>query len=381
VFLLLPVVLLSAIIPDVSVVDVVNGLIEPHQDIVIRGDRIAAVRPAATRVRETRFVIPGLWDMHVQLGDARPPFPFFLAHGVTGIRDMGTDLKRVRGWEPGGPRIYASGLALSAATPDAARRMFNLYYDARVDFIQIGDLPEPAFEALAEASRHGGLPFAGDLPDSISASSAARDRMVSMEHLIGIALACSSKETELRNKLVAARAANERDAVSKVESEIIDTYDAVAARDLWDLFRRYDVRQTPVLTGWSGRTGAEFASRLTGDMAKAGVPILAGAASGFALQDELELLVKAGLTPLEALRAATYEPARLMHRQSTFGQIRKGYAADLVVLGGNPLANIGNTRRIETVFLRGRIVKPGPSVRGALSGAAAASGSLPSAAF
>jgi imidazolonepropionase-like amidohydrolase len=116
-------------------------------------------------------------------------------------------------------------------------------------------------------------------------------------------------------------------------------------------------------------------------MAKAGVPILAGAASGFALQDELELLVKAGLTPLEALRSATYEPARLMHRQSTFGQIRKGYAADLVVLGGNPLANIGNTRRIETVFLRGRIVKPGPSVRGALSGAAAASGSLPSAAF
>jgi imidazolonepropionase-like amidohydrolase len=106
----------------------------------------------------------------------------------------------------------------------------------------------------------------------------------------------------------------------------------------------------------------DFVFRLTGDMAKAGVPILAGTDTGdpytvpgFELHKELALLVKAGLTPAAALRAATTEPARLMHREHELGEVKPGYDADLVILNADPLTDIANTRRIESVVLRGRV--------------------------
>jgi hypothetical protein len=370
---LLPVFLFSApppvtVVRDVSVVDVVNGQIAPHRDIVLRGGIIAAVRQSQTRGRVTRFVIPGLWDMDVHLSTSQPDFPRFIAQGVTGIRDIGTELKQVHAWQAGiakgsvaGPRIFASGTVVSTATantPDDARRAFNRSYDQRVDFISILDLSEPAFEALAEASRHAGLAFAGPVPDSVSAFAAAQDRMVSMEHLFGIALACSSQQNEFRNKLLAAKAVNDSEAILKINSGILETYDRTAAQSLFDLFRRYEVRQIPTLAVWNTDRDPgqrEFAFKLTGDMAKAGVAILAGTGiSGVTVQDELGLLVEAGLTPLQALRAATYEPARLMHKESTLGQIGKGYLADLLVLDANPLTDIGNTRKIDAVIVRGK---------------------------
>jgi imidazolonepropionase-like amidohydrolase len=423
-------------IRDVSVVDVAGGQITPHQDSVIRGGLISAVRPATTPVKGSRFVIPGLWDMHVHLWYAQPQFPLFVANGVTGVRDMGSDLKRIRAWQSEiakgalpGPRIYASGPVLSTEaaaddaalpvnvvnTPDEARRVFNRYYDQHVDFIKIIDLPEPAFEALAEASRHGGLPFAGHLPDSVSAFTAAQDRMVSMEHLFGIGLACSSQESELRKRRLAAREAKDKDALTQIATETMDTYDPFVAKALWDLFRRYEVRQTPTLTLWRRMTGVdiqsetadpslryvqasirktweepkagsafsqrqyEFARKLTAEMAKANVPILAGTDTGdpwtvpgATLQDELGLLVEAGLTPAQALRAATLEPARLMHKQSSLGEVKKGYAADLVVLAANPLEDIANTRRIETVVVRGKQLDKAAITRMLMQTAAAA---------
>jgi hypothetical protein len=271
-------------------------------------------------------------------------------------------------------------------TPNEARRIFDAYYDDRVDVIRTLDLDARSFEALAERSRHDGIAFAGTLPDSVPAADAALDRMVSMEHLFGIGLACSSKETELRARLRAATSAE----AQALDTEIMDTYDAAAANSLWDLFRRYGVRQTPMLTSWSrmaclngpveglsslapstraawkpqqpesDRAHYDFALKLTHDMARAGVPILAGSDTGepwtvpgIELHRELELLTAAGLSPAEALRAATLEPAKLM-RPDDPGEIRKGSIADLVVLTANPLSDIRNTRAIEQVILRGK---------------------------
>ena len=95
-------------------------------------------------------------------------------------------------------------------------------------------------------------------------------------------------------------------------------------------------------------------------MSKAGVPILAGTDegnpfcyAGFSLHDELGLLVSAGLSPLEALRAATSGPAKLLGLESSMGSIAGGKVADLVVLDADPLVDIANTKKIRAVVSRG----------------------------
>jgi imidazolonepropionase-like amidohydrolase len=75
---------------------------------------------------------------------------------------------------------------------------------------------------------------------------------------------------------------------------------------------------------------------------------------GFSLHDELVLLVQAGLTPMEALQAATRNPAKFLGRLDSLGTIEKGKIADLVLLDANPLENISNTQRINAVVVNGR---------------------------
>jgi imidazolonepropionase-like amidohydrolase len=90
-----------------------------------------------------------------------------------------------------------------------------------------------------------------------------------------------------------------------------------------------------------------------------GVVLLAGTdyrqEPGATLHEELELLVKSGLTPAEALAAATIEPARFLGLADKLGSVRPGLEADLVLLQGNPLADIRNSRRIVAVIRAGRL--------------------------
>jgi imidazolonepropionase-like amidohydrolase len=100
---------------------------------------------------------------------------------------------------------------------------------------------------------------------------------------------------------------------------------------------------------------------MTGAMHRAGVKVLAGTDTfnaycfpGFSLHDELELFVKAGFTPLEALQTATLNPARYLNLSHSLGTIEKGKTADLVLLDANPLESISNTRKIAGVVVNGR---------------------------
>jgi tetratricopeptide (TPR) repeat protein len=102
--------------------------------------------------------------------------------------------------------------------------------------------------------------------------------------------------------------------------------------------------------------------KVVGAMQRAGVGILAGTDAlnpycfpGFSLHDELGLLVQAGLTPMQALQAATLNAARFMGREKDLGTIESGKLADLVLLDANPLADIGNTRKINAVVFDGRL--------------------------
>ena len=105
-----------------------------------------------------------------------------------------------------------------------------------------------------------------------------------------------------------------------------------------------------------------FSFERTNDLNKAGVKLLAGTDAaqafvfpGFSLHQELELLVRSGLTPLEALRTATYNPADFFGALDSLGTVSQGKVADLVLLDANPLTDIRNTRRIAAVIANGRV--------------------------
>jgi imidazolonepropionase-like amidohydrolase len=105
---------------------------------------------------------------------------------------------------------------------------------------------------------------------------------------------------------------------------------------------------------------------LVGALDGAGVAVLAGTDAGdvpyifpgFSLHDELALLVTAGFTPMQALQAATLEPARFLGMERSLGTVEGGKLADLVVLDADPLADIANTTQIHAVLVRGQLISP-----------------------
>ena len=203
------------LIRDVAIIDVVGARTTPRRSILIRGGQIVAIgpalhAPASARVVDGRgkFVIPGLWDMHVHL-TAREQLPAYLHYGVTGVRDMGSDFDRVNLWRALlGPHIETCGPALNGVasnnvravrSPEEARTIFNQLDDESVDFIGIlPELPRDAYFALIERARKYYSAVAGDVPATVSALEAVEARQKSIDHMPAILLACSSEEKRLR---------------------------------------------------------------------------------------------------------------------------------------------------------------------------------------
>jgi imidazolonepropionase-like amidohydrolase len=116
------------------------------------------------------------------------------------------------------------------------------------------------------------------------------------------------------------------------------------------------------------RAGFERYVRLFGDLHRAGVRMVLGTdlvVPGHTMHRELELAVAAGLTPLEAIRLATYEPARAMKLERESGSVAAGLRADLVLVDGDPTERISDVRRIDAVVANGRMYRPAPLWRSA----------------
>jgi len=362
------------LIRNATIIDVVTGTAAPSRSILIHNAQIASIGPAPRVAASTRivdatgkFVIPGLWDMHVHLA-ARDQLPAYVRYGVTGVRDMGSDYDRVNLWhgeiEKGsliGPHIETCGPALDGVsssdpklpvrivrTPEEARTVFDQLDDEGVDFIGIlPQLPRDAYFALIERARKYYSAVAGDVPASVSALEAVEARQKSIDHMSGILLACSSEEKRLRQAYVRALESRDREALDDVRIASLETYDQQKAATLFGRMALFETRSVPTL--------AEPHEKLL-EMQRAGVIILAGTDGGKAgesLHDELELLVANGFTPAQALRSATLEPARYLNA-AALGTVEEGKTADLVILDADPLADIRNTRKIAGVVLSGK---------------------------
>lgn len=276
-----------------------------------------------------------------------------------------------------------------------------------VDFIKVqSNLSRDAYFAVAAAAKQRNISFVGHVPDRITAWEAAAAGQKSIEHLTGELRACSINEPDLIRTQFQDSSSAAQTAWQRV---LLDSYSDQKAVELIAKFREQNTWQTPTLillrdlafsSGNLGlpsnphvkyvprkllgiwqqgyeqaRTGVtrdqafvrsallEKSFGLVELMQKGRVKVLAGTDTaapyifpGFSLHEELALLVKAGLTPAEALQAATRNPAEFLGALDSQGAIAVGQNADLVLLDANPLDNIYNTQQIRAVILRGRLL-------------------------
>jgi hypothetical protein len=330
----------TVVIENVTVVDVASGTVRPHLSAVIEGERIVAVGPQGSlrvplnaRVVDgtSKYLSPGLWDMRVQLRNPDRQLPAFLAFGVTGIRDPGgnydqmaeTRLEIQKG-RAIGPRIVASGPAVGGnQTAQTARLAFDRLFEDSVDFIQVlPDLSREAYMALAEQARHWRLRLDGAVPADVSPLEAVNARQGIIEGLSNLGLLTDDTVVKFFEKCAM---------FGTRISPLLSRESSTKLYQLTALAKRYKVE----LLAGTGSADAYTATRGN-------------------LQNELTEMVAAGLSPREALESATLAPARLLGWDHLMGSVETGKIADLVLLDGNPLQDIGNTRRVAGVFAQGR---------------------------
>lgn len=439
-------------ITNVTVIDAVNGVRE-GQTVVFDGDEITSVGPAeeAPSVTETidgagKYLIPGLWDMHIHLTATElfhdSLFPLLLSYGVTSVRDPGADLDGLlplveAAYAEGSvaPRIYYAGplldgefvvydgsspfrplLGAAITMEEQARQAVANTKAAGASFIKIYEMVTPEiFDALVQAANDEGLPIAAHVPLSTRASQAGA-RVNSIEHLRNVLLDCASDAealledrrvllenpdgligSDLRSSIHAdqrPRALEQYDprrcdeTITALSSTLQVPTLTLNARILKPYFRadwEDALRRIPEPTrsAWRGFadlraagddgtpvpdddptvTFSERQLELVRRMYEAGVPIGAGtdtpipiAVPGYTLHLELAALVHAGLSPMDALAAATLRPAEWFSMEDEMGAIGVGQRADMVLLDADPLLDIENTRAISAVVTKGVVL-------------------------
>ena len=420
----------ALVFTHVTVIDATGAPAKPDMTVVVRGDRIEALgKTANLNVPDNvqvvdatgKFLIPGLWDMHVHFW-RKGYLVLFIANGVTGVRVMQGEPMHHR-WREEisagrliGPRMVITTLFVDGPNnygfpvvmnEDEGRQFVRKAKKEGADSVKVSNsLPRDAYFAIADEARKQGMSLVGHVPFSVSLAEASDAGLQSIEHCHYVLLACSREGDEERRKKdkEAHTLMNELEGLRGLYQQMADTtysereaaqlfarliknstwvcptliayYNDVLARSEQDSANDPRLKYIP-LSARDARKNNVFVAAATGEgganlkkgcakqlaivraMRDAGVGLLAGTdtipTSWLDLQDELALYVQAGLSPLEALQTATYNPAKFLGKLDSMGTIEQGKIADLVLLDANPLQDIRNTKRIAAVVVGGKI--------------------------
>lgn len=413
-------------VSNVNTVDVETGTVLPAQDLVIErgvevrraGHGLQAIPPGANVIDASgKYLIPGLWDMHVHVWLRDIDLPLYTANGVTGVREMGSgNVELLMQWandtEAGkivGPKIVAAGPIIDGADPfwpgsvslakveEVAPALAEIKAKGSAFFKTYSLLTPDVFFNIAKESQKLGVPFAGHVPLLVKAQEASQAGMKSIEHFTNVLLGCSTEEDAIiTHRKQTGAGSNRASYITEQllsEQKILNSFNAEKAKTLADVFAKNGTHLVPTLSvlrivptvldssvkknpnlkyvpkeiksGWDkipapspiqvAMALKRFAREqsLIPLMSKSGVRFLPGTDTGnpyiipgFSLHDELKLLVDAGLSTKEVLYAATLGAERWVAIQSP--------KANLVLLNGNPLQNISETKNISAVFSNGR---------------------------
>jgi imidazolonepropionase-like amidohydrolase len=350
-----------------------SGVRMEGQTIFVSGDRIAAVGADGTITLPTgttsidaagRTVLPGLVDSHVHARSA--DLARYVDEGITTVRN----LWGFAGLLEGAERLVREGAvapSIESASPGvdgpgspwpqtqlitdpkAAEALVARLAGEGWRWLKVYSHLDPAvFDAVADAADAHRIRFLGHVPFAVPLQHALDRGMLSIEHLTGYELALGGSGSTPA----------ERWASMAVE-EMPSVAEATAAAGTWNCPTMTVVK---ALIG-QGPTAEEASHRrrlLVGALHVAGVRLLAGTDSGIdatepgiSLHDELTELVASGLTPLEALRAATTAPAEFLERAGDVGSVSPGARADLVMVDGDPRDDVAVLRHPRAVMLRG----------------------------
>jgi cytosine/adenosine deaminase-related metal-dependent hydrolase len=367
---------------DVNVVTLEDERVLPRRTVLVRDGRIAAMGAAdslavpeeALRVAGGgAYLMPGLADMHVHPVD---PIlhPIYLGYGVTTVQYLNA-FDEIRDWDAGGLRVEAcAGPIAGVRTAEDARRVVAEHAAAGWTCIKIyDDVAADAYAALAAGARARGMRALGHIPRNLGWRDLLAARPHAVAHAEEFLYSPITTEAELdsivdgmrRNGTALITTLTNYDLIAR---QRVDLQALLAAdlrhvpaveRRLWEAGRNRYLRlaaSVPTLRRLLG-----FQRSLVRQMAAAGVPILLGTDAGnnFVLpgasaHDELALLVRAGLSPYQALRAATVAPAAFLDRADAPGTVTVGARADLLLVLGNPLDDVANAGLIAGVLAEGR---------------------------
>jgi cytosine/adenosine deaminase-related metal-dependent hydrolase len=401
-----------------------EAVLRPGQTVVIEGDRIAAVGPdgevtvpdgAEVVALNGKTLLPGLWDMHVHLGGVDGLLD--IAGGVTTVRDMGNDMDTLlamkKSFDDGaaiGPRVVLAGLVDGSGpftspikdktdTPAQAKAAVETY--ARHGYVQLkiySSIKPELVPLLARAAHEHGMRVSGHVPAFMTAEQFVRDGADEIQHENFVFLnflfdTVKDTRTPARFAAVAEHGSEIDPSQPRVQAlfklfldhhtvldptiNVFETlfvqrhgdvrpgWVSLAARLPVQVRRGLSTGGLPIPDGKDALYRDAFRAMLAMLKAQygAGIPMVAGTdeMAGFTLARELELWVEAGIPSARVLQTATLGGARVMKLDRDLGSVAPGKLADMIVVDGDPVADIHALRRVETV-VKGGVVYSVPAL-------------------
>lgn len=403
-------------IVDVNVVPMDDDTIDANQTVLIRDDTIVAIGPAdlirvpadAQRIDGTgRYLMPGLADMHVHLF-SEDEFTLLLANGITTVRNMwGSAMhldfqRRIDAGELRAPTMYTVGALVDGNPPiwpnstmlefpEQARAHVRQQAEEGFPAIKVYNRLEPdVYETIVETAAEVGLEVVGHVPNKVGLARVLECRQRTIEHLQGYVFASATRDfdpskvegTFFTIEFAAAQYFDEK----RLDALVTETLRA----GTWNCPTLVVFQQTTsdpavererpaaryvapsTLTWWNTMQAVSpdrqpdidahqrVLFQIVKALHEAGCPLLLGTdmpnpwvVPGFAIHQELDLLVRAGLTPYEALRTGTINPAQYLEQEATFGTVHVGRRADLLLLESNPLDDVAHVQDRVGVMVRG----------------------------
>ena len=397
-----------------TLIDGTGSLPLADSTVVIKNGRIVSAGPmsqvkipkhAVTVDVHGKFILPGLWDMHAHFEQVEWG-PVYLAAGVTTARDCGNEFEfitAVRGAIADGrglgPRLLLAGIVDGSGpltigtqrvdTPEQARMWTDRYHDAGFQQMKIySSVKLEEVKAVADEAHRLGMTVTGHVPEGLNAFQVIEAGQDQINHIGYIAdimhdpLPADADRKARReaildidfNSPAAQKAVN----FLKAHGTVVDPTIALS-----EFFTATSAKPPASFEPGVTRVAPELAEQLTdvgppserseiadkifakelgiiGVLHRGGIPIVAGTdqtVPGHSLHREIELYVQAGFTPMEAIQAASLVPARVMGLEKEVGTIEPGKRADVIVIDGDPLADIRNTRNVEFTIAKGKMYK------------------------